>query len=79
MPSSRSKDLINASVRSIGTPRTPKVLEGTNSSADVSLNYTYISDFVSITELYRNDRKCSSKYIELVLTSTKALGQPPCN
>ena len=37
MPSSRSKDLINASVRSIGTPRTPKVLEGTNSSADVSL------------------------------------------
>jgi protein DGCR14 len=33
-PSSRSKDLINASVRSTGTPRTPKVLEGNNSAAE---------------------------------------------
>ena len=36
-PSSRSKDLINASVRSVGTPRAPKVLEGNISAADVSL------------------------------------------
>ena len=37
MPSSRSKDFINASVRTTGIPRSPKVLEDNTSVADVSL------------------------------------------